>query len=63
MEASFIEPKEMLKILEEGTLKEAVTEDISGRDSMKNAFSHITSLFNMSNLSEIYKNMKINNKT
>lgn len=57
MEASFIEPKEMLKIMEEGNLKDAVTEDISGRDSMKNAFSHITSLFNTGNLSNTDKNI------
>ena len=57
MEASFIEPKEMLKIIQEGTLKNAVTEEISGRDSMKNAFSHICSLFSIGNLSNIYKNI------
>ena len=57
MSASFIEPKEMLKIMQEGALKNAVTEDVSGRDSMKSAFSHICSLFNIGNLSNIDKNI------
>lgn len=57
MEASFIEPKDMLKIMKDGALKDAVTEDISGRDSMKSAFSHITSLFNTGNLSDKDRNI------
>ena len=57
MAASFIEPREMLKIMQDGALENAVTEDISGRDSMQNAFSHICSLFNIGNLSDIDKNI------
>lgn len=52
MEASFIGPQEMLKIMQDGVLKNIGNEEISGRDSMKSAFSHICSLFSIGNLSE-----------
>ncbi len=51
MEASFLSPREMLCLLEEGRA-ESLTETVSGRGDQKTAFDHICSLFSVSGLSE-----------
>lgn len=52
MEASFLSAQEMLELLTQGQLKEAVSETVAGRKDRKTAFAHICSVFNTSNLNE-----------
>ena len=51
MEASFLTPREMLQLMEEGRAS-SLTETVSGRSDQKTAFDHLCSLFSVSGLSE-----------
>ena len=57
MEASFLSAQEMLELLKQGQLNEAVSETVAGRKDRKTAFAHICSVFNTSNLDEEEKRL------
>lgn len=52
MEASFLSAEEMYNLIIKGKLQTDVTESIQGRREQKTAFEHLSSLFNVSNLSD-----------
>ncbi len=51
MEASFFSAKEMYELISQGKLQTDVHESVQGRRAQKTAFEHLSSLFNISNLS------------
>lgn len=57
MQASFLTAQEMYDIIKTGTLQSAVNESVQGRHAQKTSFGHLSTLFNLSDLSQEEKSI------